>query len=193
MAIPPLQPLTPTEKMVQFHQETGHSGIMPSGEGNYYDPSQVIRNDNKHIPDGQIFKGGPTSIPNEPKTNLVSTVTPNKLSFNNHGASGVVYNDDIAKDATLGVGGSPISNATNYPPQSMYQGPYIHYGGAGSTALLPDDDGAIRYYPSSNITATEGTYYPYGMSPTKYINARVPLPPAPTGNYSSLGDGNGIG
>ena len=188
MPLPPLRPLTTEQKKVTFHEDTGHSGVMPSGEGNYYDPSQVMRNDNIYNDNGGVFKGSPSSLENEPTTSLISTVKPDKLSFTNHSDSGIVTNSDIAQGAALGANGSPISNATNYPPQSMSQGPYIHYGGAGATALLPDDDGAIRYYPTSNITATVGTYYPYGMSPTKYINARVPLPPAPTGNYPSFGE-----
>lgn len=158
---------------------------MPSGEGNYYDPNQVMRNDNIYEPNG-IFKGSPSSLDNEPSTDLSSTVTPNGKVFNNHGNSGIVSNSDVAAGARLGVNGSPISNATNYPPQSMSQGPYIHYNGTGVAALLPDDDGAIRYYPTVNITSTTGAYYPYGMSPTKYINARVPLPPAP--NSPDYGD-----
>lgn len=165
--------LSDQQKIVTFHEDTGHSGILPSGEGNYYDPSQVIRNDNINFPNPDaIIKGSPSSLQNSPNDGVLSSLTPNGLTFNNHGPSGVVSNGEVAQGAALGAGNTPISNATNYPPQSMSQGPYIHYNNDGNTSLLPDGDGAVRYYPTSNISATQGAYYPYGTSPTKYINTR---------------------
>ncbi len=179
--------LTPEQKQVTFHEETGHSGILPSGEGNYYDPTQVLRNDNTWEGNdaSKILKGDQHAHPNNPDYGLTSSVTPRELSFTNVGPSGTVSNQNVANGASLGALNNPISNATNYPPQFGTQGPYIHYSVPLASPLLPDNDGAIRYYPTTNITATTSSYYPYGMSPTKYISASVRELPSPTGDYNS--------
>ena len=168
----PYQKLTDSQKKVTFHVDGSrndpvrHSGILPSGEGNFYDDQQVLRNDNIHDgTSGKILRGSPSNRSNDPTGEVPAALQPDGLRYNNVSISGEIYNQEIAQGALMPRNFNGISNAERYPPQTYVQGPYIHYYN-GSTGLLPDSDGAIEYFAGTGLTATSGGYYPYGGGPS---------------------------
>lgn len=161
----PYQPLNDAQKQVTFHDDpVNHSGILPSGEGNYADPNQVIRNDDIFEDRTKpILHGSPSKHPNNPTATPPATFQPSGLDFTNITSSGIVNNPEAADQSKMGFGGNALSNATRFPPQTFDSGRYIHYYRPATPGLLPDGNGAITYDPTAGITATteSGIFYPY--------------------------------
>ena len=160
----PYKKLTDAEKQVTFHPSpVNHSGILPSGEGNYYDPNQVLRNSDVcqvPSPSKPVVLCSPSSLPNDPVDKHPTSLQPNNKDFSNVGPEGAVTNSEAS--GPLGVRNNPLSNATMFPPQVFFRGPYVHFTKQTDLGLLPDGNGVVGYFPVTTITRTVDFWTPYG-------------------------------
>ena len=146
MSNQPYQQLTGEQKVVTFHDDpVNHSGILPSGEGNYIDNNQVLKNDNKwQDTDGALIASNPPTLPNDPEGNPPAVFAPVGKHFNQLANYG--------------------SNAYTFPPATFAQGNYIHYvsNPSAGQGLIDKTSAAVTFDPSSTYTLNEGVYQPYG-------------------------------
>ena len=142
MSQTPYAPLTADQKKVTFHgPPVNHSGILPSGEGNYIDNNQSLTNDKNYVASSDApFKGSPSNNPREPLGNEPSMLAP----------SGVT---------------AAFSNSNKFPPATFSQGVYIHYVPSPNAGqgLIDKTPAAITYDPTSTYTTNTNPYYPYGQ------------------------------
>lgn len=175
MSMIPYQKLTDDQKKVTFHVDGSsddpvrHSGILPSGEGHYYDPDQTIRNDKIFDPiDPQdrnpVLLGRFSNHPVTPSVTEPSTFHPSGLEYTNITQSGEINNSQAYENGKyLPRNRNALSNNTSFLNNGFVQGGYIHYYSESSPGLMPDTDGAVEYYPTSSITKTTESFNPYPM------------------------------
>lgn len=172
MSMIPYQKLTDEQKKVTFHVDGSsddpvrHSGILPSGEGNHYDPNQIIRNDkifDAIDPSARnpVLLGRSSNHPNDPIATPPSTFQPSGLEYSNITQSGVLYNGEAYDQQRMPTNGNALSNNTEWANSGLLQGGYIHYVSNFNTSLLPDNNAVEEYFPQSMISATSGVYNPY--------------------------------
>jgi len=150
MSNQPYQQLTDEQKVVTFHDDPmNHSGIFPSGEGNYIDNNQVLKNDNKwQDTDGALIASNPPTLPNDPNGNPPAIFAPDGKHFDQLQISGADYG----------------SNAYEFPPATFAQGNYVHYvpNPLAGQGLIDKTSAAVSFDPSTTYTVNEGKYYSYG-------------------------------
>lgn len=169
MSMIPYQKLTDDQKKVTFHVDGSsddpvrHSGILPSGEGNNYDPSQVLRNDTifDTTAGKPVLRGGSSNRQVDPTSIPPAAFHPSGLEFTNITASGKVTNNEAYEQGRyLPDNFNALSNNTKWLNSGLVQGGYLHYLSNSNVGLLPDDK-TNEYYPLSMITPTSGTWNPY--------------------------------
>lgn len=111
-------PLTQQEKEshLNMFDTTGTSGILGSGEANYFDTNQLLNNDNTidFTKNNVIYSGGLTNPPDE---NInISSISPSGLSFSQVLSNGKVSSEYSINDFSI------FSNYIHYIPTSK---PYI--------------------------------------------------------------------
>jgi hypothetical protein len=165
----PYKKLTDSQKEVSFHADVSvqHSGIIPSGEGNYYDPGHKVTNVNNW--DGSItdpfpvLAAYPSNLDANPEGNPPSPIVPDGFEYSNITVSGTIDNPEAYKDGEyLPLDNNGISNNVMWPQPELIQGGYIHYVPEQNTGLL--SDGPTIYIPTTGITPTTQSFNPYPMN-----------------------------